>query len=192
MLTIANKKNLKNRLTQHQPHVIIEVVKGNLFNKMKTQIQKNGSKWIIGLIGTREEVEQNFSSYYLHGATNNANIEADGEDAEGKSLLRFYSTEAKFFKSLVLRNQWRIRNKMEQAQEHLPKHLGHLGLGVAIVHGAKRAAEEDMQKVEFVTDLFKYDGKNDSYSLGDISAERPDSDGTDSDSFTDHDTDFNL
>ena len=49
---------------------------------MKTQVQKNGSKWIIGLIGTREEVEQNFSSYYLHGATNNANIEPDGEDAE--------------------------------------------------------------------------------------------------------------
>ena len=159
---------------------------------MKTQVQKNGSKWIIGLIGTREEVEQNFSSYYLHGATNNANIEPDGEDADGKNLLRFYSTESKFFRSLVLRNQWRIRNKMEQAQEHLPRHLGQLGLAASIVHGAKRAADEDMKKIEFVSDLFKYDGKNDSYSLGDISAERPDSDGTDSDSFTDHGTDFDL
>jgi hypothetical protein len=159
---------------------------------MKTQVQKNGSKWIVGLVGTREEVEQNFSSFYLHGATNNANIEADGEDAEGKSLLRFYSTETKFFKSLILRNQWKIRKKMNEAAEYLPKHLGAIGLAASIVHGAKRAAEEDMTKVEFVSDLFKYDGKNDSYSLGNISAEKPDNDGTDSDSFTDHDNDFNL
>lgn len=159
---------------------------------MKTQVQKNGSKWIVGLVGTLEEVEQNFASFYLHGATNNANVEPEGQDLEGKTLLRFYSTEKNFFKSLILRNKWRLIKKMEEAKDHLPSHLGQLGLAASVVHGAKRAAEKEMEKVEFVTDLFKYDEKNDSYSIGGISAEKPDSDGTDSDNFTDHETNFNL
>ena len=159
---------------------------------MKTQVQKNGSKWIVGLVGTLEEVEQNFASFYLHGATNNANVEPEGQDLEGKTLLRFYSTEKNFFKSLILRNKWRLIKKMEEAKDHLPSHLGQLGLAASVVHGAKRAAEKEMEKVEFVTDLFKYDEKNDSYSIGGISAEKPDNDGTDSDNFTDHETNFNL
>ena len=157
---------------------------------MKTQVQKNGSKWIVGLVGSTEEVEQDFASFFLHGATNNPNINPEGEDAEGKTLLRFYSTEAKFFKALVNRNKWRMIKKMEEVKEQMPKHLGILGLAASIVHGAKRAAKEDLAKVDFVSDLFRYDGKNDSFSLGSISAEKPDNDGTDSDSFTDHDSDF--
>jgi hypothetical protein len=159
---------------------------------MKTQVQKNGSKWIVGLVGTLEEVEQNFASFYLHGATNNANVEPEGQDSGGQTLLRFYSTEKNFFKSLILRSKWRLIKKMEEAKDHLPSHLGKLGLAASVVHGAKREAEKEMEKVEFVTDLFKYDDKNDSYSMGGISAESPDSDGTDSDSFTDHKTNFDL
>ena len=105
---------------------------------MKTQVQKNGKgKWIVGIVGKTEEVEREFAAYYLNGATNNPNPHFDGEDAEGKTLLRFYSTEAKFQKALVNRHKNRMILKMRELADEMQT-FNVLGLAASIVHGAKR------------------------------------------------------
>ena len=195
LLTITNKKNKKNFKKPLDPKPTLLHTRSTSakdVNEMKTQVQKNGKgKWIVGIVGKTEEVEREFAAYYLNGATNNPNPHFDGEDAEGKTLLRFYSTEAKFQKALVNRHKNRMILKMRELADEMQT-FNVLGLAASIVHGAKREAEKELERIDFVTDLFKYDSQNDGYSVSDDSAENPDYDGTDSDRFRGHGNDFDL
>ena len=123
LLTITNKKNKKNFKKPLDPKPTLLHTRSTSakdVNEMKTQVQKNGKgKWIVGIVGKTEEVEREFAAYYLNGATNNPNPHFDGEDAEGKTLLRFYSTEAKFQKALVNRHKNRMILKMRELAEEM-------------------------------------------------------------------------
>jgi len=59
-------------------------------------------------------------------------------------------------------------------------------LGIIIAHKARYEAAQELKKAESVSDLFRRKQKNDYYDMGSIKAERPDHDGTDSDTFQGH------
>jgi hypothetical protein len=150
---------------------------------MKTYIQRNGSRWIVGLFGSALDVEEAHYAFYAHGATNSPRLSLEGEDAEGNTLGIFYTDEKRFTHAL----RHRAKTKMFSHMEDFAKaDMSIMRLGTIIAHKARYEAAQELKKAESVSDLFKRKQKNDFYDMGSIKAERPDYDGTDSDMFQGH------
>ena len=150
---------------------------------MKVYIQRNGSRWIVGLYGTTQEVEQAHYGFYTHGATNSPRLSMEGEDADGNRLGIFYTDEKRFNHALLHRAKNQLFKRME---DFANADMNIMRLGAVIAHRARYEAAQELKKTESVSDLFRRKQNNDFYDLGTIKAERPDYDGTDSDTFQGH------
>jgi len=170
-------------LTKNQLHEKLKAGQDRLIKKMKVYIQRNGSRWIIGLYGTREDVEQAHYGFYAHGATNSPRLSLEGEDAEGNTLGIFYTDEKRFNHALLHRAKSKLFGHME---DFVKAGMNVMRLGAVIAHQAHYDAAQELKKAESVSDLFRRKQSNDFYDVGTIRAERPDYDGTDSDRFQNH------
>jgi len=145
---------------------------------MKVYIQRNGSRWIVGLYGAGQDVKEAHYAFFTHGATNSPKLDLDGEDAEGNTLGIFYTDEKRFNHALRHRAKIRLWGHME---DFAKADMNLMQLGVAISHQAHYDAAQELLKAESVSDLFRRKLNNDFYDVGTIKAERPEHDGTDSD-----------
>lgn len=150
---------------------------------MKTYIQRNGSRWIVGLFGAALDVEEAHYAFYSHGATNSPRLSLEGEDSEGNTLGIFYTDEKRFNHALMHRAKTKMFSHME---DFAKADMNIMQLGADIAHRARYEAAQELKKTESVSDLFKRKQKNDFYTFGSIKAESPDYDGTDSDTFQGH------
>ena len=152
-------------MTPNQLHEKIEAGQDRPTNKMKVYIQRNGSRWIIGLYGSQKDVQESHYGFFTHGATNNPRLFIEGEDAEGNTLGIFYTDEKRFNHALLHRAKTGLFSHME---DFAKAGMSLMQMGVVIAHKAHYAAAQEMAKAELVSDLFRRKESNDFYEMGTI------------------------
>jgi len=144
------------------------------YNDCDLSYQNCGEFWAIFLKGQDvEKIEQSFNSFWNHGATS------------GKLhwlsdyLGYFWATEKTLKKALVNQNLFRMLNDADEMREQDPDGWAHSCKGIkgGFLPRAQELADEQFNSLMGKHErAISSNASTDYYSLGTISAERPDSD----------------
>ena len=144
-------------------------------NEVKLICQKCGSHWAVGVYSEDTELlEQTYNSFWNHGATSSE------PHALTDSLWYFWTTPAKLLKAMTNAALFYMLNDADEFKKHDPEGHAHACKGIkgGFMPQARINAQERFDSMEsdnFFSPRSQHArASNDYYSLGQISAEKPD------------------
>jgi len=141
----------------------------NNHTNTKLEYQDFGTKIIVAITGERDDVEADHWGFFNVNATD-AGLHHFGEARIHwltPSTAQFYTTRERLLAGMELRALNKLLNESAD---------GYKGTKGGALADAKQMAQEWFDSMERVTDIIKKNVTDTVYSMGTISAEKPDSD----------------